>query len=935
MIETIGPYRILELLGGGSQADVYRVEHTGSGRFFALKLLHAGLSADLEAKEAFLQEAAKSQSVEHPNIVKIEEVREQDGRPYMVLEYVSNDLAKELDAIGRFPPERAANIAAQIAEALAAAHSLGIVHRDIKPHNILLTESDQVKVADFGIARASFLTTIGRTGEVLGTPAYMSPEHWAGSTDERSDIYSLGIVLYQMLAGRVPFTSDTPMGWSEAHLTQAIPMLDAISAQIPEHVIEIVERCMAKDPGQRFQTAGDVAWALKTGIVNRPSKLIPAVVWTHLPYSWRRRYSRWQRIGKRTLLAGGAAAAVISMTIPALFFLVAPRLANDPAPPNAAITGGIAIATPEPTPSFVDFILPATSVKQVVFAELPADVASLLGISRIFIEVPAGPVGRNLEVAASSEPPSGSPPDAIVNRYVSITLDSPDSEPDTPATVEFTVPRDWLGNLEAPPEAVRLFRLEDKWQVLPTELVAATDDVYLLRASSPGFSEFAIGVTLITEVAVVDDESGTAGEPQPEPTAVPPAVATESIFLGEADVTEDDRAVPVIPTPIPQSTAVATEPADFTGTPQPTATPATSPTATGNDGATGPEDGTASTVSAPEPQTAMPAIMLTVEPISIITGIPGSPVSLNLQTQVHTPGDRVDFATIEWGDGESGDGAIRESGAIAGEHTYDAPGFFTVSVVIGTELGGFTVVFVGAQISVFSAVDANTPEIGPSPTVVLAAINTPTPTRTPRRRSAPTPGPTSTAIPPTATATFVPAPTATAIATPVPAPTPTPTVTPSPTPTATPLPPTPTPVPPTPAPAPTATPTPTPTPTPAPTPAATATPTATPLPTPTPTSTPTPEGVTVLSISDGVIASGTTETMTITGFGFAAGASVTFENGSGPKPTATIISHSSSSIDISLTAKSGGPSDDRFWDVRVTNPDASTAVLLEGLKVTP
>ena len=896
MIQTIGPYRILELLGGGSEADVYRVEHTESGRCFALKLLHAGLSADVEAKEAFLQEAVKSQSIEHPSIVDIEEVQEHEGRPYMVLEYVPNDLAKELDVMGRLPPERAANIATQVAGALSAAHSLGIVHRDIKPHNILLAESDRVKVADFGIAGASFLTTIGRTGEVLGTPAYMSPEHWAGQTDERSDIYSLGIVLYQMLAGRLPFTSNTPMGWSEAHRTQAIPMLDAIGVHIPEHLIEIVERCMAKDPDQRFQTADAVAWALKTGIVNRPSKLIPAVVWTHLPYTWRRSYSRWQRIGKRTLLAGGAAAAVISMTIPALFFLVGPRLAAGGAAPAESINSGLGVPAPEPTPSFVDFILPATPEKQVVFAELPADVAALVGISRIFIEVPPGPEGRNLAVAASGEPPAGGPPDAIVNRYVSITLDSLDSDvetPATPATIEFTVPRVWLDDLGAVPQSVRLFRLEEEWRALPTEFIAATENVNLLRASSPGFSEFAIGVILSTELVLAENDTGTAGEPQPNPAAAPEATPTNDLFLGEEDVSEDDRAVPVISAPTPQATAEAAEPAESAGTPQ----AAVAPQAVTNDGATESEDGTDSTARAPEPQTAAPTIMITIEPISIITGIPGSPVSLNVQTRLHTPGDRVEFANIDWGDGETGDGAIQESGAIVGEHTYDSPGLFTVSVVIGTELGGFTAMFVSAQITVVSAFDPATPRIGPSPTVIVAAIDTPTPTRTPRRRSTPTSTAPPTPTPsPTATPTFVPAPAPTPVTLPTPAPTPTPTPAPPP-PTATPAP--------------------------------------SPTPAPTPTATSQPGVVIVLSISDGVITVSADEIMTIFGTGFAAGASVTFENGAGPKPTAIIDSLSANSIMIRVTTKSGGPIGDRFWDVRVTNPDTSTGILPEGLMVTP
>ena len=213
MDQVVGSYRLIELLGGGGQADVYLGEHQETGDRHASKILYAGLSVDVDAKSAFLQEAIKARSVEHENIVEIIDVGDHEGRPFMVLKYVSKDLAS-LIAGTPLDEKRAIEIAQQVADALACAHSLGIVHRDIKPQNILVNQAGQVKVADFGISASAFMATIGRTGEVLGTPAYMSPEQWTGEPDHRSDICSLGVVIYEMLTGTLHL-SQTPRwaGW--------------------------------------------------------------------------------------------------------------------------------------------------------------------------------------------------------------------------------------------------------------------------------------------------------------------------------------------------------------------------------------------------------------------------------------------------------------------------------------------------------------------------------------------------------------------------------------------------------------------------------------------------------------------------------------------------------------------------------------------------
>ena len=224
MQQRIGTYQVLEEIASGGQATVYRVWDTHSGRVVALKVLHPHLARDTAYLERFHREAQLAASLDHPNVVRIFEVGQEEETHFIALEYLPLSLHHLIRAQDHLPLDRAVDIAHQIALGLEAAHQQGITHRDIKPQNILLGPEGTVKVTDFGIARAGDLSTMTRTGAVMGTPHYMSPEQAKGlRADSRSDLYSLGVALYQMLTGALPFDADTPWEVIRRHIEAPPP----------------------------------------------------------------------------------------------------------------------------------------------------------------------------------------------------------------------------------------------------------------------------------------------------------------------------------------------------------------------------------------------------------------------------------------------------------------------------------------------------------------------------------------------------------------------------------------------------------------------------------------------------------------------------------------------------------------------------------------
>ncbi len=263
----VGRYEVRDCLGRGGMATVYRAHDPGIGRDLALKFLHASLCEDAECRDRFLREARAAGGLSHPNIVVVHDVGEIEGRPYMAMELLDGASLADLLSEGKSLPIRDTVVMGiQLARALDYSHAHGIVHRDIKPGNIVrLKDGNTIKVTDFGIAHVETGSGEQRThsGEVLGTPQYMSPEQTVGSKiDGRSDLFSTGVVLYQMLTGQRPFQGDSMVSIALKIAKEQPPALDKLRPEVPAALRRVVERCMAKAPEQRYQSGKELADAL-------------------------------------------------------------------------------------------------------------------------------------------------------------------------------------------------------------------------------------------------------------------------------------------------------------------------------------------------------------------------------------------------------------------------------------------------------------------------------------------------------------------------------------------------------------------------------------------------------------------------------------------------------------------------------------------------
>ncbi|MCL4422992.1 MAG: Stk1 family PASTA domain-containing Ser/Thr kinase [Actinobacteria bacterium] len=302
-----GRYELSHHIARGGMAEVYRANDRLLGRPVALKILFPELSVDRSFVERFRREAQAAANLSHPHIVPVFDWGEDQGTYFIVMEFVDGDpLSAILRSSGTLQPERAADIAADVADALAYAHRHGVVHRDVKPGNILITDDGEVKVTDFGIARAvNTEESLTQTGAVMGTATYFSPEQAQGyGVDGRSDIYSLGVVLYEMVTGRPPFTGDTPVAVASKHVRDQLVPPRQLNPGVPPDMEAVIMKAMAKSPELRYQTAD----AMRTDL---------------------RRFSQGQRVhaepattvlgigGQTTMMAGVGAGAGTQMLIQA------------------------------------------------------------------------------------------------------------------------------------------------------------------------------------------------------------------------------------------------------------------------------------------------------------------------------------------------------------------------------------------------------------------------------------------------------------------------------------------------------------------------------------------------------------------------------------------------------------------------------------------
>src|ERR1700737_226034 len=260
---AFGRYRLLSLIGEGGMGKVYKAHDTMMGRDVAIKVLPTELGAEPGYRERFQREAYTAARLTHPNIIPIHEAGEIEGRLYLVMPVIDGiDVASLLERDGPMTPRLAVRVIEQLAAALDAAHAAGLVHRDVKPSNALLTGRDLIYLIDFGIAHDASATKLTRTGMMVGTFAYMAPERFStGTAGARADVYSLACVLHECLTGAQPFPGDSVERQIAAHLTLDPPKPSRVSPAIPVGFDDVIAAGMAKDPEQRYQTAHELAAA--------------------------------------------------------------------------------------------------------------------------------------------------------------------------------------------------------------------------------------------------------------------------------------------------------------------------------------------------------------------------------------------------------------------------------------------------------------------------------------------------------------------------------------------------------------------------------------------------------------------------------------------------------------------------------------------------
>src|SRR5580765_7010479 len=258
-----GRFRIVNLIGRGGMGEVYRADDLQLDQQVALKFLPRELASDPVALERFRAEVRNARHVAHPNVCRMYDIGEHEGRVFLSMEYVDGeDLASLLRRIGRLPPTKANEIAQQICAGLMAAHARGVFHRDLKPANVLIDSRGEAHITDFGLA----LRSGEESGGISGTPAYMAPEQFEGDAiSERTDIYALGLILYEIYLGKRPFDAPSFADWKQAHLKKTPVRAREVSGEIDPAVEAVIAACLEKDPAKRPASAMAVSAALPGG----------------------------------------------------------------------------------------------------------------------------------------------------------------------------------------------------------------------------------------------------------------------------------------------------------------------------------------------------------------------------------------------------------------------------------------------------------------------------------------------------------------------------------------------------------------------------------------------------------------------------------------------------------------------------------------------
>jgi serine/threonine-protein kinase len=276
----IASYTLLEPIGHGGMAVVYRARQDSLDRTVAVKILSENLAASTEFLERFRREARTAANLRHPNVITVFDFgQDERGVPYLVLEFIEGPTLADLMDAG-LDDHRVADLLDQVAAGLDYAHGRGVIHRDVKPGNVLITEDGRAVLADFGLAWLLEGAHLTLTGGVIGTPEYMAPEQATGDgIDHRADVYALGVMLYEMLAGDRPFAADTPIGVLLKHLQDPAPSILEARTDLPFAVGEVVARALAKEPSERYSSAGELAQAFRRAFTGAAAERPRSPTW--------------------------------------------------------------------------------------------------------------------------------------------------------------------------------------------------------------------------------------------------------------------------------------------------------------------------------------------------------------------------------------------------------------------------------------------------------------------------------------------------------------------------------------------------------------------------------------------------------------------------------------------------------------------------------
>jgi tRNA A-37 threonylcarbamoyl transferase component Bud32 len=291
--QNVGPYRIIAQLGQGGMATVYKAYHAALDRYVAIKVLHRAFTEDPNFLARFQREARVVAKLEHPNIVPVYDFAEHDGQPYLVMKFIEGETLKARLGRGTLTRVEALRIVEAVGRGLAYAHQRQVLHRDIKPSNVLLAPDGGIYLADFGLARMAQSGESTLSSDVMmGTPHYISPEQARGERDldARTDIYSFGVLLYELVVGRVPFNADTPFSIIHDHIYTPLPLPRSLNPRVPEAVERTLLKSLAKDRDHRFQTIAEMVTAFRQAVLGQPPAGVPDIPTATEPATTRPRH---------------------------------------------------------------------------------------------------------------------------------------------------------------------------------------------------------------------------------------------------------------------------------------------------------------------------------------------------------------------------------------------------------------------------------------------------------------------------------------------------------------------------------------------------------------------------------------------------------------------------------------------------------------------